>query len=108
MNIDEAYKCPNCGKQEVNIDGMEQIFEDARSEVAVCRHCNAAWRVYYKMADINTKILHMPEPAPEDAEGVVEGEPHEDEAPAVDPIDTAVDEVTANHIVNDDGIKPGI
>lgn len=100
MNIDEAYKCPNCGKQEVNIDGMEQIFEDARSEVAVCRHCNAAWRVYYKMADINVKVLYMPEST------VTEKNTTDTEV--TDVVESEVEELSENHIVNDDGIKPGI
>lgn len=100
MNIDEAYKCPTCGKQEVNIAGMEQIFKDARSEVAVCRHCNAAWRVYYKMTDINVQVLHMPEPA------VAEENTTDTEVTEV--AESAVKELRENHIVNEDGIKPCI
>lgn len=99
MNIDEAYKCPNCGKQEVNIDDMEQIFEDARSEVAVCRHCNAAWRVYYKMTDINVKVLHMPEPLAEE---------NTTDTDVIEVTESEAGEPRENHIVNDDGSNPGI
>ena len=57
MTIDEAYKCPNCGKQDISIDEIEQIFDDARVDVVHCINCNTKWNVYYKMTEMTTKFV---------------------------------------------------
>lgn len=59
LSIDEAYTCPRCGGQEVVVEGMEQIFEDARSESVRCLKCASSWRVYYKMTELNTKVTNI-------------------------------------------------
>lgn len=59
MTMDEAYTCPRCGCQAVNVGLMEQIFDDARSEDVTCMRCQSSWRVFYKMLDFNKKTLNI-------------------------------------------------
>ena len=87
MTMDEAYTCPRCGGQVVNVGAMEQIFSDARSEEITCMKCGSSWMVYYKMFDFNTKNLNITET------------PIEDKTP---------DEVPLHHPVIDDGTNPVI
>lgn len=87
MTMDEAYTCPRCGGQAVDVGALEQIFSDARSEEITCMKCGSSWMVYYKMFDFNTKILNITDT------------PIEDET---------ADEVLDYYIVDEDGTKPGI
>lgn len=66
MTMDEAYTCPRCGGQAVNVGAMEQIFSDARSEKITCMKCGSSWMVYYKMFDFNTKNLNITDTPIED------------------------------------------
>ena len=67
LTMDEAYTCPRCGGQHVNVGAMEQIFSDARSEEISCMKCNSSWIVYYKMSDFNTKLLNITDTPLEDS-----------------------------------------
>lgn len=57
MTIEKAYTCPTCGKKSVNVEDIEQIFKNARAETSRCMECGTKWVVYYKMTDINVKLL---------------------------------------------------
>lgn len=125
MTMDEAYTCPRCGGQAVNVGAMEQIFSDARSEEITCMKCGSSWMVYYKMFDFNTKNLNITETPIEDetrtdvneyeiledkqdVEDQLEIDPLPQEIPCTVVSDETPDEVPDYHVVTDDGTKPGI
>ena len=110
MTMDEAYTCPRCGSQYVNVGEMEQIFDDARSEDISCMKCGSSWRVFYKMSDFNTKVLN-----------ITTDKIQEDEPEFSNVLDTAVESASSEetsvledaentdcHIVSEDGVKPGL
>ena len=109
MTMDEAYTCPRCGSQYVNVGEMEQIFDDARSEDITCMKCQSTWRVFYRMLDFNKKTLNITDTPLEDAHEVdvnadgVLG----DFDPVVAEVDDAAvaeDVITTDcHVVNEDG-----
>lgn len=93
MTMDEAYTCPRCGSQYVNVGEMEQIFDDARSEDVTCMKCQSTWRVFYRMLDFNKKTLN------------ITNTPLEDE----NDVEVTEDVITTDcHVVNDDSTEPGI
>jgi transcription elongation factor Elf1 len=94
MTMDEAYTCPRCGNQHVDVGNMEKIFDDARSEDVTCMRCQSTWRIYYKMFDFNKKTLNITDTPFEDTNNV----------------EVFSDDVirTDCHVVNEDGVKPGI
>lgn len=96
MTMDEAYTCPRCGGQSVNVGAMEQIFSDARSEEITCMKCGSSWMVYYKMFDFNTKTLN------------ITNTPIEDETNTDINEDEILNEVPDYHAVTDDGTEPEI
>lgn len=97
MTMDEAYTCPRCGSQYVNVGEMEQIFDDARSEDVTCMKCQSTWRVFYRMLDFNKKTLN------------ITNTPLEDEHDVEVKADVARDVITTDcHVVNDDGTNPSI
>lgn len=79
MNIKEAYVCPKCGQTNPTVLAIQALMDDVRYDVIQCPDCKTEWRVYYKVADINTEVMYV---APEEsqvaptapAEEVVEGE----------------------------------
>lgn len=117
MTMDEAYTCPRCGGQAVNVGAMEQIFSDARSEEITCMKCGSSWMVYYKMFDFNTKNLNITETPIED--GILDYKQDVVDQLEIDPSllqeipcsvvsDETTDEVSDYHAVTDDGTRPGI
>lgn len=70
MTMDEAYTCPKCGGQYVNVGMMEQILDDARSEDISCMKCQSTWRVSYRMSDFNKKTLNITDTPLEDSNEV--------------------------------------
>lgn len=114
LTMDEAYTCPRCGGQAVNVGAMEQIFSDARSEKISCMKCGSSWMVYYKMHDFNTKTLNITDTPLED-ESTAENVVVSDDGALVDALSTSIDDdksilCTADdsHVVADDGTNPGI
>ena len=114
MTMDEAYTCPRCGSQYVNVGEMEQIFDDARSEDITCMKCQSTWRVFYRKLDFNKKTLNITDTPLEDtnaveidADGVLgDSDPAVNEAEVTDVAEDVVN--TDCHVVNEDGTKPGI
>ena len=110
MTMDEAYTCPRCGGQAVNVGAMEQIFSDARSEEITCMNCGSSWMVYYKMFDFNKKTLNITDTLIDEDAGV-----EVTSNDILEDADSSVAEVVADdvinmdcHVVNEDGTKPGI
>lgn len=104
MTMDEAYTCPRCSGMSVDVGEMEQIFSDARSEHVTCMNCGSTWRVYYKMLDFNKKILNITD-APLESTSDIQASDDDLLEVSCEPDD---EELAANHIVADDGTKPGI
>ena len=109
MTMDEAYTCPRCGGQAVNVGAMEQIFSDARSEKITCMKCGSSWMVYYKMFDFNTKNLNITDTPIEDEirininkDGIFEDK--ENSADQVE-IDSSLLQEIPCTVVTDDGTK---
>lgn len=78
MNIKEAYVCPKCGQTNPTVFAIQALMNDVRYDVIQCPDCKTEWRVYYKVADINTEVMYV---APEETsaevapvEEAVEGE----------------------------------
>lgn len=112
MTMDEAYTCPRCGGQAVNVEAMEQIFSDARSEEVTCMKCGSSWMVYYKMFDFNTKNLNITDTPIEDEirininkDGIFEDKQDSSDQVEIDP--SLLQEIPCT-VVTDDGTKPGI
>ena len=126
MTMDEAYTCPRCGGQAVNVGAMEQIFSDARSEEITCMKCGSSWIVYYKMFEFNTKNLNITDTPIDDEtktgiteDGILEDKQDVADQLEIDPSllqeipctvmpDETPNEVPDYHVVTDDGTKPGI
>ena len=109
MTMDEAYTCPRCGGQAVNVGAMEQIFSDARSEKITCMTCGSSWMVYYKMFDFNTKNLNITDTPIEDEirininkDGIFEDKQDSSDQVEIDP--SLLQEIPCT-VVTDDGTK---
>lgn len=109
LTMDEAYTCPRCGGQAVNVGAMEQIFSDARSEEISCMKCGSSWMVYYKMHDFNTKILNITDTPLED-EVTVGDDGTSVESLSSDPVDENITLCAADdcNIATQDGTNPVI
>lgn len=112
MTMDEAYTCPRCGSQYVNVGEMEQIFDDARSEDITCMKCQSAWRVFYRMIDFNRKMLNITDTPLEDTNAVeVNAESVlKDSDCAVAEVTDAVEDIvnTDCHVVKEEGTKSSL
>lgn len=109
MTMDEAYTCPRCGGQDVNVGSMEQIFSDARAEEITCMKCGSSWMVYYKMFDFNTKNLNITDTPIEDEirininkDGIFEDKQDSSDQVEIDP--SFLQEIPCT-VVTDDGTK---
>ena len=109
MTMDEAYTCPRCSGQIVNVGAMEQIFSDARSEKITCMKCGSSWMVYYKMFDFNTKNLNITDTPIEDEirininkDGIFEDKQDSSDQVEIDP--SLLQEIPCT-VVTDDGTK---
>ena len=109
MTMDEAYTCPRCGGQIVNVGAMEQIFSDARAEKITCMKCGSSWMVYYKMFDFNTKNLNITDAPIEDEirininkDGIFEDKQDSSDQVEIDP--SLLQEIPCT-VVTDDGTK---
>ena len=59
-NMTQMYVCPHCGKTGT-IEQVVPVLSDVRYDSIRCQECGSVWRVYYKVTDMNTEVMYIPQ-----------------------------------------------
>lgn len=66
MTINECFICPVCGKNNVVLQSATALMSDIRVDTMSCTSCEAMWRVYSKVSELQTEIINYPQQAADD------------------------------------------
>jgi uncharacterized Zn finger protein len=66
-NLKDYFICPKCAKDkgleqantEINIKGMNIMFNDTLSMIFECKDCGTIWKSYIKAMDASAEVLYV-------------------------------------------------
>lgn len=75
-NLRDAFVCPKCAKDkgienvksELNIKGMNVMFNDTLAVIMECKDCSTIWKTYIKAEDVSGEVLFIKPEEEKDAE----------------------------------------
>jgi transcription elongation factor Elf1 len=61
MTVNDCFICPLCGNTTVVIEDARPLMSDIRIDTLGCNRCGSQWRIYSKVAEMQTEIIRYPE-----------------------------------------------